>query len=174
MFDRKKYRLEYYQRNKEKLLEYHKNYRKENKEKIQEYGQKYGQEYAKNYRVKNRELLREKGRKYYRDNIEKGEKYRENNRERAKQNAKLYREQNKERKNISDAEYKKKYPERIKARHVLNYLIYTGKIIRQPCEVCGNKKSQAHHEDYSKPLEVNWLCASHHKKLHFKITKNPN
>lgn len=38
-----------------------------------------------------------------------------------------------------------------------------GKIFKQPCEVCGESKAQAHHEDYSKPLEVRWLCTKHHK-----------
>ena len=29
-----------------------------------------------------------------------------------------------------------------------------GRLIRQPCEVCGEVKSQAHHGDYGKPLDV--------------------
>lgn len=38
-----------------------------------------------------------------------------------------------------------------------------------PCVKCGNIKSQAHHEDYSKPLKVTWLCAIHHTELHRKF-----
>ena len=42
-----------------------------------------------------------------------------------------------------------------------------GFIIPQPCEVCGSvKQVEAHHKDYSKPLEVNWLCHIHHKLTH--------
>lgn len=37
---------------------------------------------------------------------------------------------------------------------------------RQPCEVCGNPDVVAHHDDYTKPLEVRWLCRSHHAKFH--------
>ena len=48
----------------------------------------------------------------------------------------------------------------------------TGKIIKQPCSVCGKIKSEAHHPDYSKPLEVIWFCRSHHK-LHHARTKFP-
>lgn len=40
--------------------------------------------------------------------------------------------------------------------------------IQQPCLICGDEKSQAHHEDYNKPLEVIWLCDKHHKELHKK------
>ena len=42
--------------------------------------------------------------------------------------------------------------------------IRRGKLERQPCEVCGNPKSHAHHDDHTKPLEVHWLCAKHHKE----------
>lgn len=45
--------------------------------------------------------------------------------------------------------------------------IRDGKLIKQPCEKCGEMKVEAHHPDYSKPLEVHWLCrkchAEHHK-----------
>jgi hypothetical protein len=55
---------------------------------------------------------------------------------------------------------------KIKARRILNAAIKSGKLIRQPCCVCHNTKSHAHHEDYSKPLDVIWLCSLHHAKLH--------
>ncbi len=40
-----------------------------------------------------------------------------------------------------------------------------GKLKRQPCEVCG-AVAQAHHDDYSKPLAVRWLCTKHHAEWH--------
>src|SRR5690348_6789417 len=43
--------------------------------------------------------------------------------------------------------------------------IRDGRLIRQPCEVCG-EKAQAHHDDYSKPLDVRWLCTRHHAEWH--------
>lgn len=52
------------------------------------------------------------------------------------------------------------------ARSVIRNRIYAGTMVRLPCEVCGDPKSHAHHEDYSKPLEVKWLCAKHHKEIH--------
>lgn len=43
--------------------------------------------------------------------------------------------------------------------------VYNAKLPKQPCEVCG-APAEAHHNDYSKPLEVRWLCSLHHKELH--------
>src|SRR5512146_228853 len=51
------------------------------------------------------------------------------------------------------------------ARSYLRVYIRRGKIQRQPCEVCG-APAEAHHHDYSKPLEVRWLCRPHHLELH--------
>ena len=41
-----------------------------------------------------------------------------------------------------------------------------GYLVRQPCEVCGVTDVEAHHVDYSKPLEVRWLCFQHHGEIH--------
>lgn len=58
----------------------------------------------------------------------------------------------------------KRYPERVKARQTVRSAVRSGKLIKQPCEVCGTTENiQSHHEDYSKPLEVKWLCRKHHK-----------
>lgn len=58
--------------------------------------------------------------------------------------------------------------ERIKmrARWYVRTYIKRGKVKREPCEVCGNIKSEAHHEDYFKPLDVKWLCRRCHEKVH--------
>ena len=42
-----------------------------------------------------------------------------------------------------------------------------GTIEREPCCMCGtSEKIHAHHDDYLKPLEVMWLCVTHHKSRH--------
>lgn len=59
-----------------------------------------------------------------------------------------------------------RYPERVRARQEVFNAIQRGEIIRQPCSVCGLEKAHAHHEDYSKPLDVMWLCRKHHREIH--------
>jgi hypothetical protein len=54
----------------------------------------------------------------------------------------------------------------VKARNIVRQRIADGRLQRLPCEVCNDPKSHAHHEDYSKPLDVKWLCPKHHSELH--------
>ncbi len=59
-----------------------------------------------------------------------------------------------------------RYPDRDKARSAVAQEIKMGRISRQSCEVCGEDNAQAHHHDYSKPLDVQWLCRICHLKEH--------
>lgn len=52
------------------------------------------------------------------------------------------------------------------ARIDVKNALTTGKIVKLPCQVCGEIKVEAHHTDYSKPLEVEWLCRKHHLEVH--------
>lgn len=65
---------------------------------------------------------------------------------------------------------KKKYIERnpIKrgAHVIVGNAIRGKKLFREPCEVCGELKVHAHHDDYAKPLNVRWLCDEHHNEWH--------
>lgn len=71
------------------------------------------------------------------------------------------------------AEYQKKYDplnqEKLKAHAAVDKAIRKGGLTRQPCERCERTDTHAHHEDYSKPLEVRWLCPPHHKERHKEI-----
>lgn len=40
-------------------------------------------------------------------------------------------------------------------------------------QLCGVSRVQAHHPDYSKPLEVEWLCAGHHRRAHTDVKAVP-
>lgn len=59
-----------------------------------------------------------------------------------------------------------RFPEKNKARAMVTRRIRSGTLKRQPCEICGNPNSQAHHDDYSRPLDVRWLCFKHHREAH--------
>lgn len=52
-------------------------------------------------------------------------------------------------------------------RNTANAALRAGKIERQGCKVCG-EPAHMHHEDYTKPLEVVWLCRQHHEDEHHK------
>ena len=65
----------------------------------------------------------------------------------------------------SHKRYIEKNPLKVKARHAVAYAVSTGKLKRLPCIVC-KKKAHAHHEDYTKPLDVIWLCRKHHQEHH--------
>jgi hypothetical protein len=80
--------------------------------------------------------------------------------------SKKWRKANPEKSAACDKNWAKLNPQKLRAHWTINGRIARGALKRQPCEVCGNPRSQAHHENYLKPLEVVWLCALHHKSRH--------
>lgn len=56
--------------------------------------------------------------------------------------------------------------EKQRVRKLARHAVARGDLVRQPCEVCGAAQVEGHHDDYSKPLEVRWLCPTHHRKHH--------
>jgi hypothetical protein len=76
-----------------------------------------------------------------------------------------WRENNLERSRELKREWAGRNPEKRKAQWAVNNAIRDGRMVRQPCEVCG-EKAQAHHDDYSKPFDVRWLCTTHHGEVH--------
>ena len=85
-----------------------------------------------------------------------------------------YREYDRARGNRQGVEYLRKYregnPDKYHAHIMVRNHIRGGKLTRATeCEECGSDSNiHAHHEDYSKPLEVVWLCAACHAKRHPK------
>lgn len=63
-------------------------------------------------------------------------------------------------------DYRAKNKKKSRAHDLVAYAIRIGTLIKQPCEVCGKDSHVAHHDDYDKPLDVRWLCATHHKEWH--------
>ncbi len=66
-----------------------------------------------------------------------------------------------------------RHPERQAARILLNCAVRAGKIVRpERCSRCGElKKVDGHHKDYSRPLEVVWLCRQCHADEEVKNKK---
>lgn len=83
------------------------------------------------------------------------------------------REQTAERKAAKSAaqrRYKERNPEKRKARVMVGNAIRGGRLLRQPCRECGSDKVHAHHHDYSKPLDVEWLCKNCHWRQHGAVS----
>lgn len=68
--------------------------------------------------------------------------------------------------------HRKRHPEKSRARGIVRQDVYLGKIVKPDCcEGCGTffedaRKLHGHHDDYSKPREVDWLCKDCHAKRH--------
>jgi len=60
-----------------------------------------------------------------------------------------------------------KHPKKVRARRMVNSAVQTGKLQRGKCVKCGTEENiEAHHTDYDKPLEVEWICKKHHIEFH--------
>lgn len=59
--------------------------------------------------------------------------------------------------------------ERNRAHGLINMRIRRGKLVRPThCPKCGQQKRvDAHHKDYTKPDEIEWVCRSCHMKEHY-------
>jgi len=68
----------------------------------------------------------------------------------------------------STKKYRENNPEKYKAHSKVNNSSGDKKIEKpELCSVCGKKKNlEGHHYDYSKPLDVVWVCHTCHIKIH--------
>lgn len=59
----------------------------------------------------------------------------------------------------------------VAARQKVGKAVKNGELIRpESCSTCNKKcKPDAHHHDYSKPLDVVWLCRSCHLRVHSPV-----
>jgi hypothetical protein len=65
-------------------------------------------------------------------------------------------------------QYRKNNPIKYAAHVAMWNAIRSGVLVRAPCEKCGETNVEGHHDDYSKPLSVRWLCKKHHIEHHWK------
>lgn len=132
------------ERNKAHILEYNKNYKKEHLDKVKQWNKKYYEthkqehkDYKKKYIEENREAVYDYNREWGRKNRDK-----------------------------TMVQTRKWRVKTNNASSMVRNAIRTGKLNKQPCEVCGDAKAEAHHDDYNRPLEVRWLCKKHHSEWH--------
>jgi len=58
-------------------------------------------------------------------------------------------------------------PLKYKARQALYRAVRSGKLMRGPCAHCGSAvDTHGHHTDYTRPLDVIWLCPDCHRIVH--------
>jgi len=98
-----------------------------------------------------------------------------------REKSRIYRAKNRENRNKSNRQYRKqnrvnrwkylkgwrdKHPEKHAAHIAVKNALKDGSLKKKKCPVCGAEKVEAHHYDYSKPLDVVWLCKKHHRYTH--------
>lgn len=59
---------------------------------------------------------------------------------------------------------KERYPDRVAARNAVYYAVKSGRLERQPCEICGAPAEADHYMGYDREhwLTVRWRCRQHH------------
>ncbi len=64
--------------------------------------------------------------------------------------------------------WREKNKQKIRAHKIVGNEVRRGRLTPGSCDCCGSTDTKAHHEDYNKPLEVVWVCATRHGELHRK------
>lgn len=63
--------------------------------------------------------------------------------------------------------WRESHPEAYRAQNAVNNALRDGKLTKGPCAICGaTSHVHGHHKDYSRPLDVTWLCAKCHHRIH--------
>jgi hypothetical protein len=135
-------------------------------------------EHARQYYWKNRERRLQQSKDYYYENWEYKQKQRSEWLERNKDKIRLwkvkyYKEyykspEKKERRALSVKKWLSNNIDKRLAHYQARNARRRGELIRPEfCNLCGEKKRlHGHHADYSRPLEVIWLCSMCHKSIH--------
>ena len=101
---------------------------------------------------------------------------RENNRanQKKKEYMKKYRDANKEKIKAYMKNWREKNWEKVLAHSMVKDHVDRGNIIKpSKCPICnsGEHRIEAHHADYSKPLEIVWMCQICHLAIHQRINE---
>jgi hypothetical protein len=112
------------------------------------------------YRSANRAKCRAANRRYEESLGEERKALRAARKNEMRRASELSREREKRRRSLEANRLK------VAARNAVNNAVNRGLIAKGPCEVCGSKRTHGHHDDYTKPLAVRWLCQTHHRAWH--------
>ena len=76
--------------------------------------------------------------------------------------------QGKETRKKAGQAYNKRYPLKYASHVITGNAIRDGKLVRpDKCSTCDStEKIEGHHDDYTKPFDVCWLCEACHKEWH--------
>ena len=155
-------------RNMEHRREYMREWRANNRERLREHYRKFRRNHPERCRAKDhdyymhhKEAARAQGKRWYWSHLETA-------RQRSREQARKHRDKYRARMAAYNRRYAADHPEILSARWAVKDAIRRGDLFRSPCEVCGEDRVDAHHEDYSKPLKVRWLCKEHHATIHWQ------
>lgn len=101
------------------------------------------------------------------------------NKDRIRKNIETYRAENPTKVLTSRIKTCMRNPTHYNANKVVEQAIIAGKLTRPDrCSICGCSSSEhrieAHHEDYSRPLDIIWCCTLCHRALDMKRRKGEN
>ena len=129
-------------------------------------------EMADGYLNKCKECVKSRVKNHRNDSVREYDRFRYYNnsdrKEYSKTQSKKWFNENKEKSKKSKLLWISKNLEKRKAHIIIGNSIRDGLLKKQPCLICGIEKTEAHHNDYSKPLKVIWLCKNHHAERHRK------
>lgn len=128
------------------------------------------------YREENREKVRAADKRRYNERkaqvLERQRKYNAENRERRNHTRREWRRKNPGRVAASTEAQRKRHPEKARARRAITVAVAQGRLTKpDACEKCQAPADDpadlhGHHDDYSRPLDVRWLCRGCHAAAH--------
>src|SRR5438093_12051362 len=89
--------------------------------------------------------------------LERSRKFRDEHPHYYSAKCKAWREAHPERSRKSQRKWRLNNSDKRKVHQLITYRTHKGTLIRQPCLVCG-AHAHAHHPDYGKPFQIEWLC----------------
>ena|ERR1035441_6200612 len=68
--------------------------------------------------------------------------------------------------------YNDNNPEKRKAHQAVTNAVRDRRLLKNPCRDCPRTDVHGHHTDYSRPLDVIWLCPVHHRAEHERLKRS--